>query len=65
MFDIKDFYPSISKKLLRTKINIYQNDKKTFLFNKKDTWMKKENDLFDVTMGASDGAEISELTGNC
>ena len=77
MFDIKDFYPSISKKLLtdslkfaETKINIDQNDKdiiyharKSLLFNKNDTWMKKGNDLFDVTMGAWDGAEISELTG--
>ena len=77
MFDIKDFYPSISKKLLsdslqfaETKIKIDQNDKdiiyharKSLLFNKDETWMKKGNDLFDVTMGAWDGAEISELTG--
>ena len=77
MFDIKDFYPSISKKLLtkafnfaKTKVNINEENKniifharKSLLFNNNQTWMKKGGDLFDVTMGAYDGAEICELVG--
>ena len=54
MFDIKDFYPSISKGLLNdaltfveTIINIDDLDKiiyhsrKSLLFNQEQTWMKK------------------------
>ena len=55
MFDIKDFYPSISKGLLNdaltfveTIINIDDHDKKiiyhsrkSLLFNQEQTWMKK------------------------
>ena len=29
----------------------------------KHTWMKKQGGLFDVTMGAYDGAEVCELVG--
>ena len=36
---------------------------KSLLFNGDETWMKKESNLFDVTMGAFDGAEICELVG--
>ena len=75
MFDIKDFYLSISKKLLNdaltfaeTKINLDYHDKqiilhsrKLSLFNQEQTWMKKGSDLFDVSMGADDGAEVREL----
>ena len=77
MFDIKDFYPSISKKLLTDALNFAnahietsENDlyilfhaRKSLLFDKSQTWMKKGGDLFDVTMGAFDGAEICELVG--
>ena len=77
MFDIKDFYPSISKELLtdalmfaETIINLDDQDKKiiyhsrkSLLFNQEQTWMKKGNDLFDVSMGAYDGAEVCELIG--
>ena len=77
MFDIKDFYPSISKELLtdaltfaETIINLDDQDKKiiyhsrkSLLFNQKQTWMKKGSDLFDVSMGAYDGAEVCELIG--
>ena len=52
-------------------INILENDKKiinharkSLLFKKQQTWIKKENGLFDVTMGAYDGTEVSELVGS-
>ena len=37
--------------------------RKSFLFHKKDVWTKKQGGLFDVTMGAFDGAEVCELIG--
>ena len=75
MFDIKDFYPSISKELLtnaltlaETIINLDDHDKKiiyhsrkSLLFNQEQTWMKKESDMFDVSIGAYDGADVCEL----
>ena len=77
MFDIKDFYPSISKELLTDALtfaetinNLDDQDKKiiyhsrkSLLFNQEQTWMKKGSDLFDVSMGAYDGAEVCELIG--
>ena len=77
MFDIKDFYPSISKELLsdaltfaETTINLDDQDKKiiyhsrkSLLFNQEQTWMKKGSGLFDVSMGAYVGAEVCELIG--
>ena len=69
------FYPSIKEKLLKetldcpnSYINIPENDKKiinhakrSLLFNKQQTWTKKGSGLFDVTMGAYDGAEVCKL----
>lgn len=77
MFDIKDFYPSITKKLLTDALSfaekhifIIEEDKqiiyhsrKTLLYNENQARMKKGDDLFDVTMGAYDGAEVCELVG--
>ena len=77
MFDIKDFYPSISRELLtdalsfaETIINLDDQDKKiiyhsrkSLLFNQEQTWMKKGSDLFDASMGVYDGAEVCELIG--
>ena len=77
MFDIKDFYSSISKELLtdaltfaETVINIDDRDKKiiyhsrkSFLFNQGKTWMKQRSNLFDVLRGAYGGAEVCELIG--
>ena len=77
MFDIKDFYPSIKEKLLKKAlafaeqyVSIPNEDKiiinharKSLLFNNDETWMKKDSGLFDVTMGAWDGAEVCELCG--
>ena len=78
VLDIKEFYPSIKEPLLKealdfanSYINIPENDKKiinharkSLLFNKQQTWIKKESGLFDVTMGAYDGAEVCELVGS-
>ena len=36
--------------------------RKSLLFNEEGTLMKKDG-LFDVTMGAYDGAEVRELVG--
>ena len=77
MFDVKDFYPSITESLLKNAIifaeknvKISKKDKeiifhsrKSLLFNKKESWIKKGDKLFDVTMGAFDGAEVCELVG--
>ena len=75
IFDIKDFYPTINKKLLTNalrfaeetiyvgeedKRNIY-HARKSLLYNDNQTWMKKGGEQFDVTMGAYDGAEVCEL----
>ena len=76
-FDIKDFYPTITKELLskclslaETKAQITEDDKKiiyhsrkSLLFDKGNTWMKKAENIFDVAMGAYDGAEVCELVG--
>ena len=62
VFDIKEFYQSIKEELLKealdflnSYINIPENDKKiinyarkSLLFNKQQTWIKKESGLFDV-----------------
>ena len=75
MFDIKDFYPSISKELQRdvlnfaeTIINLVDQDKKvifpsckSLLYNQEQTWMKKEDGLFDISMDFDDSAEVCEL----
>ena len=77
IFDIKDFYPSISKKLFHKAINfakkytyiskedidIINHSRKSVLFCNNESWIKKGGELFDVTMGAYDGAEVCELVG--
>lgn len=77
-FDIVDFYPSISKDLFHKAIEYARNFtnissdeldillhcKRSFLFGKNSTWVKKNGDQdFDVTMGSYDGAETCELVG--
>ena len=76
-FDIESFYPSITSELLnkaleyaksivhieQEDVNIIQHSRKSLLFSGQDCWIKKDNDLFDVTMGAYDGAEVCELVG--
>ena len=77
IFEIKDFYPSIKERLpiqfldfaeKYIKVNsedktIIKHARKSLLFNKQQIWIKKESGLFDVTMGAYDGAEVCELVG--
>ena len=75
IFDIKDFYPLIGKKLMTKAIEfaklhthianedmqIIQHSRKSLLFHDNQAWMKNNANLFDVTMGAYDGAEVCEL----
>ena len=78
MFDIEEFYPSITEKLLKDAIafaerhiNISDKEKevifhcrKSLLFHNGEAWVKNRgNPEFDVTMGSNDGAEICELVG--
>ena len=75
-FDIVDFYPSISEKLLDealswasnltttsdNNISIIKHARKSLLFNTIKPWTKEDSErLFDVTMGSHDGAEICVL----
>ena len=76
-FDIVNFYPSITKKLLidalkwaksMTEIseeekNIILHCRRTFLYTENDCWNKKENQDFDVSMGSLDSAEVCEIVG--
>ena len=72
VFDIKNFYPSIKEALLiktiefaEKRVNITNEDivikkhtRKYLSYNNNGHWMKKDCRLFDVTMGAYDGAEV-------
>ena len=74
--DIESFYPTISEALLEDSIDFARNytyisettketimnARKTILVNDVNTWQKVDS-LFDVAMGANDGAEIAELVG--
>ena len=77
-FDIIDFCPSISENLLdqalswasnlasisNEDISIIKHARKSLLFSNGKPWTKNNNsNLFDVTMGIYDGAEICELVG--
>ena len=76
-FDIVEFYPSITKKLLTNAIKYAQSitnieekivdivlhSRQSLLFTKDSAWTKKKGNTFDVTMGSYDGAEVCELVG--
>ena len=77
-FDIEEFYPVISKKLVcqaldhakqftnvsPKDVNMIMHARKSLLFANNKVWVKKSGDTsFDVTMGCFDGAEICELVG--
>ena len=77
-FDIKEFYSSITEKILHQTIkfakqhaNINKNNLpiinhcyKPLLLTDRKTWRKKTTDnCFDITMGSFDRAEICELVG--
>ena len=66
VFDIVNFYPSITEEILRKSlcfakqytsisdenINVIMNARKSLLFDKDQPWTKRDNkDMFDVTMG--------------
>ena len=75
-FDIVSFYPSITEKLFddaiafartivqipQNIVDIMKNARDSLLFHDGKVWQKKSG-LFDVTMGAYDGAEVCELVG--
>ena len=66
VFDIREFYPSITANLLKKALTfakahthlsdddkaIIHHARKSLLFNHQQTWIKTESWLFDVTMGA-------------
>ena len=72
MYIFRDFYPSIQEEFLNKGLRFTQeyiditskdmkvicHARKSLLFDQKDTWMKKQSGLFDVTMGAYDDAEV-------
>ena len=76
-FDGVEFYPSIGENLLNQALNfaktfqaiaveqieIIQHCRKSLLFDDSSSWVKRENEMFDVTMGLYDGAEVCELVG--
>ena len=77
-FDIVEFYPSISQDLLNRALdfasaydnitseerNIIIHAKNSILVHKHQSWQKKGDTTFDVTMGSYDGAETCELVGS-
>lgn len=78
VFDIEEFYPSITEKLLKDSITFAERHvdlsskekevifhcRKSLLFHNDEPWIKKiGNKEFDVTMGSNDGAEVCELVG--
>ena len=76
-FDICEYYPSITPELLKKALNFAAQyvtistderntileARKCFLYLNGNTWAKKKNSKFDVTMGAWDGAECCDLVG--
>ena len=77
MFDIKDFYPSITQDPLDKALNfateyiyiskydidIIHHARKSLLFDGSHTWIKKRGGLFDESMGVYDGADVCEHVG--
>ena len=77
VFDIEQFYPSIKEsvllkalefakthtKVLKKDINVIMHSRRSLLFKQGEPYVKKEDENFDVTMGAYDGAEVCELVG--
>ena len=61
-------YSIIVRKFILTSVSASDIDviihaRKSLLFDGSNTWIKKEGGLFDVSMGAYDGAEVCELVG--
>ena len=76
-FDVVNFYPSITKELLKKALDwastiaeisddekdIILEAKKSILFNDGSPWSKKSDSDFDVGMGSFDGAESCDIIG--
>ena len=60
-------FASSNIKIPKEDINIIYQARKSLLFSDNAEWIRKkkngEGDLFDVTMGCYDGAEVCELVG--
>ena len=77
IFDICDFYPSISEELFSDaiswasgivdfsaeEIEILTKSKQSFLWSKGSPWKKRSSSDFDVGIGSYDGAETCDLVG--
>ena len=77
-FDVENFYPSISEKLIdainfaklsknikEQNLSIIMQSRKTLLFQNSEPWVKNlRNGNFDVTMGCNDAAQVYELVGS-
>ena len=78
-FDIEKFYPSISKQLLTKALSfakeytsvtrqeeeiIFHARRNVLVDHEGKIWVKKSDREFDVSMGSTDGAEVSELVGS-
>ena len=75
IFDIDNFYPSKSENILKNAIHFAMNycqiiekdidvnlhARKSLIFSNGTAWTKKDNSMFDITMGSFDGVEICEL----
>ena len=66
--DLTSCYSIIVRKFILTSVSASDIDliihpRKSLLFDGSNTWIKKERGLFDVSMGAYDGAEMCELVG--
>ena len=76
-FDIIDYYPSITEKLLKDALNwaksltpiseeqmeIIYHVRQNFLYYNNEPWEKKGPVNFDVPMGSYDSAEITDIVG--
>lgn len=77
IFDVVEFYPSITAELMNLALdfasnytNITNEDrhiimhaKRSILINNGEAWTKRRTSTFDVTMGSHDGAESCEIIG--
>ena len=43
---------------------IINHSRKSLLFNNQEAWIKSESELFEVTIGTYNGAEVCELVGS-
>ena len=76
MFHVKHFHPYITQDvnkalnfaskwicISKCDIDAIHHPRKSLLFDYSQAWIKKQEGLFDVSIGAYDGAEVCELVG--